>query len=131
MIRPRRVLEIGTLTGYSAICLAEGLTEDGELHTLELRERDAAIARAFFDRSPFSSRIFVHTGEALTVMETLKASWDLVFIDADKINYVNYYKAVLPQVREGGFILADNVLFHGEVLEENIKGKNATGHPGI
>jgi caffeoyl-CoA O-methyltransferase len=125
MIRPSRVLEIGTLTGYSAICLAEGLTEDGELHTLELRERDAVIARAFFDRSPFSSRIFVHTGEALTVMETLKASWDLVFIDADKINYVNYYEAVLPQVRKGGFILADNVLFHGEVLEDNIKGKNA------
>jgi caffeoyl-CoA O-methyltransferase len=125
MIQPRRVLEIGTLTGYSALCLAEGLTNDGELHTLELRERDAALARGFFDKSRFADRLFIHTGEALAVMETLKAPWDLVFIDADKINYVNYYEAVLPQVRTGGFILADNVLFHGEVLEEIIKGKNA------
>lgn len=125
MIRPRRVLEIGTLTGYSAICLAEGLTEDGELHTLELRERDATLARGFFDRSRFSDRLHIHIGEALSVMETLKADWDLVFIDADKINYVNYYEAVLPQLRSGGFVLADNVLFHGEVLEEKIKGKNA------
>jgi len=125
MIQPRRVLEIGTLTGYSAICLAEGLTGDGELHTLELREKDAALARSYFDKSRFADRLFIHIGEALTVMETLKGPWDLVFIDADKINYVNYYEAVLPQVRTGGFILADNVLFHGEVLEENIKGKNA------
>ena len=86
MIRPRKVLEIGTLTGYSGICLAEGLTEDGELHTLELRERDAKVAQAFFDKSRFSKQIFIHTGEALRVMETLKGPWDLVFIDADKIN---------------------------------------------
>lgn len=125
MVRPRYILEIGTLTGYSAICLAEGLAENGELHTIELRERDAAVAGSFFRKSQFSAQIIVHTGEALTVIETLKARWDLVFIDADKINYVNYYEAVMPQLRTGGFILADNVLFHGEVLEENIKGKNA------
>jgi caffeoyl-CoA O-methyltransferase len=125
MIAPNFVLEIGTLTGYSAICLAEGLTENGELHTIELREKDASTARDFFIRSRFANRIRLHLGEALTVIEKLKAPWDLVFIDADKINYVNYYEAVMPQVRPGGFILADNVLFHGEVLEDNIKGKNA------
>ena len=125
MVKPDHILEIGTLTGYSAICLAEGLTENGELHTIELREKDATIARNYFSKSRFSGQIIQHTGEALTVIKTLKAGWDLVFIDADKINYVNYYEAVLPQVKQGGFILADNVLFHGEVLEANIKGKNA------
>ncbi len=125
MVRPQFVLEIGTLTGYSAICLAEGLRHDGELHTIELREKDADVARDFFSRSRFSRQIIQHVGEALMVIETLKASWDLVFIDADKINYVSYYEAVLPRVKQGGFIMADNVLFHGEVLEPNVKGKNA------
>ncbi len=125
MVRPQYVLEIGTLTGYSALCLAEGLIHEGELHTIELREKDAAVARDFFSRSRFSQQIKQHVGDALTVIETLKASWDLVFIDADKINYVNYYEALLPWVKPGGFIVADNVLFHGEVLEPNIKGKNA------
>jgi caffeoyl-CoA O-methyltransferase len=99
MIRPQYVLEIGTLTGYSAICLAEGLTAKGELHTIELREKDATSARDFFKRSRFADRIRLHTGEALQVIEKLKAPWDLVFIDADKINYVNYYEAVLPELR--------------------------------
>jgi caffeoyl-CoA O-methyltransferase len=125
MIRPHRVLEIGTMTGYSAICLAEGLAKDGTLHTIELREKDAYVAKGFVIRSKFSDRIIVHTGEALTIIETLNEEWDLVFIDADKINYVRYYEAVLPFVRQGGFILADNVLFHGEVLENQVKGKNA------
>jgi predicted O-methyltransferase YrrM len=118
----RGILEIGTLTGYGALCLAEGLTSDGELHTLELRERDAAVARTYFDRSRFSDRIFIHVGEALSVIKTLKATWDLVFIDADKINYVNNYEAVLPQVREGGYILADNV-FPWSALEKKVSGK--------
>ena len=125
MIRPKYVLEIGTLTGYSAICLAEGLTGEGELHTIELREKDSVVAMNYFKRSRFAGRIIQHTGEALAVIEKLKAPWDLVFIDADKINYVNYFEAVIPQVSKGGFILADNVLFHGEVLEDRIKGKNA------
>jgi predicted O-methyltransferase YrrM len=125
MIRPQRVLEIGTMTGYSAICLAEGLAEGGMLHTVELRENDAVWARANISRSRHGDRIIVHTGDALSCLSTLQGTWDLVFIDADKVNYIRYYEAVLPSLRPGGFILADNVLFHGEVLEDQPKGKNA------
>jgi len=125
MIRPQRVLEIGTMTGYSAICLAEGLAEGGMLHTVELREKDAEWARANISRSRHGDRIIVHTGDALSCLSTLQGTWDLVFIDADKVNYIRYYEAVLPSLRPGGFILADNVLFHGEVLEDQPKGKNA------
>lgn len=125
MIRPQRVLEIGTMTGYSAICLAEGLKEGGRLHTIELRERDAELARENISRSRFRDRIIVHAGDALSCLSTLQGTWDLVFIDADKVNYIRYYEAVLPSLRPGGFILADNVLFHGEVLEDQLKGKNA------
>lgn len=125
MIRPSRVLEIGTFVGYSALCLARGLAEDGILHTVEIREEDARKAQGYFDRSPYRDRIRLHRGEALTVIEALKEPWDLVFIDADKINYIAYYEAVLPRLRPGGWILADNVLFHGQVLEEPVRGKNA------
>lgn len=125
MVRPHNVLEIGTLSGYSAICLAEGLAEGGEVHSIECRERDVLTAREFIARTAFAGRITVHHGEALAIMDTLKRPWDLVFIDADKINYVNYYEAVLGDLRPGGFILADNVVFHGQVFEEKLKGKNA------
>lgn len=125
MIRPARVLEIGTMTGYSALCLAEGMAETGILHTIEKRESDANTASAYFNRSEFRDRIIQHVGEALPLIETLKEEWDLVFLDADKINYVFYYEAVLPKMRSGGFIIADNVLFHGQVLEEEVKGKSA------
>lgn len=125
MIRPERVLEIGTMTGYSALCLAEGMAENGILHTIEKREQDANTARDHFNRSSFRDRIIQHVGEALPIIETLKEDWDLVFLDADKINYVFYYEAVLPRLKKGGFIIADNVLFHGQVLEEEVKGKNA------
>jgi len=125
MIQPERILEIGTFVGYSALCLVKGLKTEGVLHTIELREADAQTARANFDRSPYKEKICLHTGDALTVMEQLKESWDLVFIDADKINYIRYYDAVFPFVRKGGWIIADNVLFHGEVLQTPLKGKNA------
>ncbi|HEY6503998.1 MAG TPA: O-methyltransferase [Chitinophagaceae bacterium] len=127
MIRPRRVLEIGTFTGYSALCLVKGLTGDGELHTIELREQDAARAKAYFDRSSFAGRIILHTGNALDIIPGLQETWDLVFIDADKPAYIEYFKLVLPRVRQNGFILADNIFFHGEALEENPKGKSAKG----
>ena len=125
MIRPKRILEVGTFTGYSALCLAKGLTENGELHTIELREDDAATAKSYFDRSFFKEKIILHIGDALKIIGELDESWDLVFIDADKENYSNYFNRIFPHVRPGGFILADNVLFHGQVLEKEIKGKNA------
>jgi predicted O-methyltransferase YrrM len=125
MLQPKYILEIGTLTGYSAICLADGLVHDGELHTIEKREKDAEAASFYFERSRFAQQIKLHVGNAGTIIPTLNKTWDLVFIDADKVNYIKYYEMVLPLVRKGGFILADNVLFHGQVLEKSIQGKNA------
>ena len=125
MIRPQRILEIGTFTGYSALCLAKGLQPNGILHTIELREDDAATAKGFFQRSFFKDNIILHIGDALKVIGELDDIFDLVFIDADKTNYINYFNLVLPKVRQNGFIFADNVLFHGQVLMEEIKGKNA------
>ena len=125
MLRPKRILEIGTFTGYSALCLAKGLQDDGELHTIELREQDAQHAKGFFDRSFFSEKIILHIGDALEIVGEINDQWDLVFIDADKENYINYFNLVLPNVKQNGFILADNVFFHGAVLEKEIKGKSA------
>jgi predicted O-methyltransferase YrrM len=125
MIRPRRILEIGTFTGYSALCLAKGLTSDGQLHTIELRKEDAAIAEGFFSRSDQKEKLFLHVGDAAQLVDGLDESWDLVFIDADKTGYINYFNRVLPKVSAKGFILADNVLFHGQVLTAPITGKNA------
>ena len=127
MVRPRRILEIGTFTGYSALCLAKGLTVDGQLHTIELRDDDAATARKYFDRSSFSTRIILHTGNALSIIPRLNETWDLVFIDADKPAYIEYFNLVLPKVRQNGIILADNIFFHGEVLSNNPKSKSAIG----
>ena len=127
MLRPRRILEIGTFTGYSALSLAKGLAEDGILHTIELREEDANKAKYFFDQSELKDKIILHTGTALDIIPTLGESWDLVFIDADKPAYIDYFNLVLPKLRKNGFILADNIFFHGQVFEENIKGKSAKG----
>lgn len=125
MIAPKRILEIGTFTGFSALCLAKGLQTGGKLVTLELRDDDAATAKNYFAKAGMESKIDLHIGDALQIIPTLQENWDLVFIDADKVNYVNYYELTLPSVKSGGWILADNVLFHGEVLEESITGKNA------
>ncbi len=127
MLRPSAILEIGTFTGYSALCLAKGLSPEGRLHTIELREADSALARAYFDRSPQARQIISHTGNALTILPDLHETWDLVFIDADKPAYIDYFNLVFPRLRKNGFILADNVLFHGQVLEEPVKGKSAKG----
>lgn len=127
MIRPRRILEIGTFTGYSALCLAKGLIDEGQLHTIELREDDAAKARSFFDRSAYAGKIISHTGQALNIIPGLNEDWDLVFIDADKPAYIEYFNLVFPRLRKNGFILADNIFFHGQVLEEQVKGKSAKG----
>lgn len=125
MMRPKYVLEIGTFTGFSALCLAQGLQSGGELHTIELREEDAATARGYFSKSERNKQIHLHTGNAAEIIPTLPHAWDLVFIDADKTGYIGYYEQLVPRLNENGMILADNVLFHGQVLEDPISGKNA------
>ena len=125
MIGPTRILEIGTFTGYSALCLAKGLSSDGILHTIELRENDATRARDYFNKAGFEKKIIVHTGNALSIAGSLNETWDLVFIDADKTGYIDYFTLVFPHVKKNGFILADNIFFHGQVLEQDVKGKNA------
>ena len=125
ILKPQRILEVGTFTGFSALCMARGLDSNGKLHTIELREEDARTAQNNFSRSIYKDRIILHLGNALKVIPGLNETWDLVFIDADKTGYLEYYKLILPFVRSGGVILADNVLFHGEVLEEPVKGKSA------
>ena len=125
MIGPRRILEIGTFTGYSALCLAKGLPEDGLLHTIELREKDAAIAKGFFDRSAYKEKIVLHTGDAKKIVTELDEMFDLVFIDADKPGYIEYFNLVFPKLRKNGFIFADNIFFHGEAIETEPSGKNA------
>ncbi len=123
--QPKFILEIGTFTGYSALCLIKGLQEGGELHTIELREADVETAKANFKISNSVNRIFLHQGNALDLIPSLNYTWDLVFIDADKTNYIHYYEMVVPCLSENGVIIADNVLFHGQVLKETITGKNA------
>jgi len=125
MIRPRRILEIGTFTGYSALCLAKGLTDEGLLHTIELRENDAATAKVFFDRSVYKEKIILHTGDAKKIVSILDETFDLVFIDADKSGYIEYFNLVFPKVRKNGFIFADNIFFHGQAIETEPSGKNA------
>lgn len=125
ILQPEHVLEIGTFTGYSALCLAQGLPKNGSLHTIELRDDDATVAKKNFSVSEHSSQIHLHVGNALEIIPLLDYHWDLVFIDADKIGYIQYYEMVLPRLSERGIIIADNVLFHGQVLEETLKGKNA------
>ena len=124
MIKPKRILEIGTLTGYSALCLAEGLSKDGLLHTIELRETDAANAQSFFDKSPLKDKIILHQGDAHQILQTLLEDWDLIFVDAEKTGYINYFDTLIERVKSGTFLIFDNVFFHGEVLNEKIKGKN-------
>jgi predicted O-methyltransferase YrrM len=121
MIHPEKILEIGTYTGYSALCMAEGLKENGELITIDVNEELAGRVKAYFQSSEFSNKIKIKIGKALEIMPTLNKSWDMVFIDADKSNYLNYYKLCIDQVRSGGYILVDNVLWSGKVLEKNRK----------
>ncbi len=123
----RRILEIGTFTGYSALCMAEALPEDGELTTCEIKPERADIARSFFARSPHGNKIKIRLGPALETLAGLPVltGFDFVFIDADKENYVNYYQAVLPRLRPGGVIVADNVLWSGRVLAPKKKTDRA------
>lgn len=112
----RRILEIGTFTGYSALSMAEALPEDGHLITCEYNQRYESIARSAFDRSPAGKKITLKMGPALDTIETLSEPFDFIFLDADKINYPQYYKAVLPLLKSGGLLVIDNVLWEGSVL---------------
>ena len=117
LVRPSNILEIGTYTGYSALCLAEGLQAGGRLHTIDKNDELTGMQRRYFDRSPYGSQIIQHTGLALELIPALEELFDLVFIDADKSEYPKYYEKVLPKVRPGGLLLFDNVLWSGKVLE--------------
>ena len=124
MIRPERILEIGTYTGYSAICLAEGLTPKGKLVTIDINEELAARVRGYFAESPYSHQIDYFIGDAMELIPSLNEKWDIVFIDADKHNYINYYHLVFPMVKVGGYIIADNVLWSGKVIDSAQQDKD-------
>lgn len=117
LIRPVNILEIGTYTGYAALCLCEGMQENGMLHTIDIKEELVDFQRKYFDKSPWGSQIVQHLGEAIDIIPTLDMKFDLVFIDADKENYLNYFELMVPKMNKGGIILSDNVLWSGKVLE--------------
>ena len=117
IIRPKKILELGTFTGYSALCLAEGLHKDGELHTIDKNEELVSIQRRYFNRSIHGSKIHQHTGCALEIIKKLNYKFDLIFIDADKSNYVNYFNLLAEKIKRGGVLISDNVLWSGKVIE--------------
>jgi caffeoyl-CoA O-methyltransferase len=126
MLNPRRILEIGTYMGYSALCLAEGLTVEGKIITLDMNAETNEIAKEFWARTPLYSKIESYLGNALEIIPMLNETFDLVFIDADKPNYANYYDLILPHLRVGGIILADNVLWSGKVLDTTANNDEST-----
>ncbi len=121
MIQPEKILEIGTYTGYSAVCLAQGLKENGQLHTIDINEELESRVRSFFDEAGLANKINYYIGNALTIIPTINETFDIVFIDADKKNYSAYYDLVFDKVRKGGYIIADNVLWSGKVLSPSEK----------
>ena len=130
LVNPKKILEIGTYTGYSAICLAEGMQESGELHTIDINEELFGFQRKYFDKSGYGEQIIQHLGNALDIIPKLDQTFDLVFIDADKENYTNYFKAIIDKLNSGGIILSDNVLWSGKVLETTFK-KEDTSTPAL
>ncbi|WP_395633178.1 O-methyltransferase [Flavobacterium sp.] len=125
IIHPTNILEIGTYTGYATLCLAEGLAENGIIDTIDVNEELVDFQRKYFDRSQWSHQIVQHLGPALDIIPTLGKKYDLVFIDADKDNYINYFHAIVPIMNKGGIILSDNVLWSGKVVEE-VKANDRT-----
>jgi predicted O-methyltransferase YrrM len=121
MIRPERILEIGTYTGYSAICLCEGLSENGKLITIDINEELETFTRGYFERSGLGDKIDYRIGNAIDIIPDLHETFDLVFMDADKINYISYFNLSIDIVRPGGFIIADNVLWSGKVADPDLK----------
>jgi caffeoyl-CoA O-methyltransferase len=125
IIHPKTILEIGTYTGYATLCLAEGLAENGTIDTIDNEEELFDFQRKYFDKSQWSGQITQHLGDGLDIIPTLTKKYDLVFIDADKENYINYFHHIVPMMNKGGIILSDNVLWSGKVLEE-VKGNDIT-----
>ena len=117
LINPKNILEIGTYTGYSALCLAEGMKSDGILHTIDINEELVDLQKKYFEASPWKDQIVQHLGDATEIIPTLKEDFDLVFIDADKPNYPTYFQQIMEKLRHGGVILSDNVLWSGKVVE--------------
>ena len=117
MLQPKSILEVGTYTGYSAICMAEGMAKGGILHTIDINEELEDVCIKYFKKSGFDNVIKHHIGIALDIIPTINETFDLVFLDADKINYANYYDLVFDKVRKGGYIIADNVLWSGKVVQ--------------
>ncbi|MGC1633701.1 MAG: O-methyltransferase [Gelidibacter sp.] len=126
MVSPECILEIGTYTGYSALCLAEGLQKNGELHTIDVNEELVDFQRKYFDESEYGKQIHQHLGDALDIIPQLKTNFDIVFIDADKENYNNYFHLIIDKLNPGGIILSDNVLWSGKVIEPLKKDDKAT-----
>jgi len=118
MIQPELAVEVGTFTGYAAICIARGLSESGKLHTIEVNDELVPFAQRYFQRAGLSEKIIQHTGDARDALQNIPENIDMVFIDGDKEQYVSYYQTVFPKVRKGGIILADNVLWSGKVVQE-------------
>ena len=115
--QPKTILELGTFTGYATLCLAEGLQKDGEIHTIDINEELFDFQRKYFDKSDYGHQITQHVGDALEIIPKLDKTFDLIFIDADKPNYVNYFHLIIDKLNSGGIILSDNVLWHGKVVE--------------
>lgn len=118
LISPTAILEIGTYTGYATLCLCEGLKTDGTVDTIDINEELESIQKKYFDLSPWKNQISQHIGNAVEIIPTLNKKFDLVFIDADKDNYINYYEMIVPMMNKGGIILSDNVLWSGKVLDK-------------
>ncbi len=126
LVNPQYILEIGTYTGYSALCLAEGLQNNGELHTIDVNEELVDFQRKYFDQSGYGKQIHQHLGNALDIIPQLKTKFDIVFIDADKENYSNYFHLIIDKLKPGGIILSDNVLWSGKVIEPLKKDDTST-----
>ncbi|WP_190811623.1 O-methyltransferase [Flagellimonas sp. S3867] len=126
LLNPKNILEIGTYTGYSAICLAEGLQKEGELHTIEINEELHQMQRKYFDKSGYGNQIIQHTGDAVEIIPSLDICFDLVFIDAQKVNYDAYFEAAMEKTKTGSIILSDNVLWSGKVVEPVAQSDKAT-----
>ena len=125
LTQPKNILEIGTFTGYATLCMAEGLKENGTIHTIEVNEELFNFHKRYFDKSSYKNQIISHLGDAKDIIPQLDFKFDMAFIDADKANYISYFDLVLPKLNSGGIIIADNVLWSGKVLDEDIPKKDA------